>query len=450
LAVIAAAVLVTALLAPGRVVPDPVVAVVGETTVGCPVGDPVFGATTVTGVADQLTWSTVGGTPSELVNRFSVTDPAGVVEVTGDQSMGVLTTAVQHDRLVGLFCAPPSAVGWWDGVWVTAAQQSALMLSNLDETTASVTVTVIGETGPIPVSGLRQIPINRFETRTIDLNTFFRDAGVVQERPVSIALRAETGRVVASLRSQGELGQDWRQTSVAPAADLVIPGVPNVIGAGEGSSRLLFITNRGDATARVQVLGLGSGGTIPVAGAGEIAGGAQTSAEGIVIRPQTTTLLDLTQALSSETMGLVLHSLPYQEDGVAQPLTASLVVTSGNDMASVSAQPAMAGGMRLPVVKDASLVVTNPGQSAARLVLTYRDDNGTPVSSADVEATPGTVSIPLTAEAGSVDLSVEGSNLRVALVIPQLGATAGLLVAPLGLGGLTGLEVALGYDPSLG
>jgi hypothetical protein len=446
--VVAVAVLATALLAPFREVPDPVVTVVGDRLVVCPVGDPVFGATTVSGVGQNLSWSVLGGEASQPTTSFETTDPAAVVLATGDQSIGVLSTAIQRDWLTGVFCAAPTAAGWWDGVWVNDTQQSALILTNTDATTASVTLTVTSETGPLSLPGLRQIPVGRFETRVIDLNAFFRDAQVTADKPVAIALKVESGRVAGYLRSQGELGQDWRQSSVAPSTSLVVPGVPTVVGEGESSTRFLFLTNRGDSPARVTITGQGTGAAVPLAGDNEVEGGPETGG-GLIVRAQTTTVLDLSRALAGETIGVLIESVAYREGDEPQPVTAALVVT-GQDMASVGAQPALTGGMVLPARKDASLIVTNPGSETVALVLTTRDADGNLVESSEVQIAPGTLSLPLAAESGSVELVVQGPGLRAVLFVPQVGDVAGSIVAPLGAGGATGVDVTIAYDPTLG
>jgi hypothetical protein len=445
--VVAGATLTTALIAPGRAVPDPIVAVAGARDVVCPVGDPVFGTTTVRGVGEEFTWSSLGGEPSEPAKWLEQTDPAGALVVTGDQSMGLLTTAVQSDKLVGLLCGSPSATGWWDGVWVTEQQRSALVGTNMDASTALITLTVLGETKQLTVPGFRQIPIGRYETRVIDLNTFFGDAGLTVTRPVALTMKADSGRVVAFLRSQGELGQDWRQTSVAPATDLIVPGVPSG-DEGDTGARYLFVTNHGDQRARVQVLGQAAGAPVPLAGDEEI-GTSGTVTSGLSIAAHSTTVFELTQALAGEAIGLILHSLGYTEGDTPQPITAALVVT-GSDMASVAAQPALSGGQLVPVLKDASLSVTNPGTEAVVVKLSFRDAEGNPGESRDVQVNPGVAQIPLGAESGSVAIEVDGEGARVVLVVPQIGETPGLLFAPLGAGGATGLNVQIGYDPTLG
>jgi hypothetical protein len=444
---VAVAILTTALLAPGRAVPDPIVAVAGARDVVCPVGDPVFGQTTVQGVGETLVWSELGGEPGEAVQSILATDPASAIVVTGDQSMGMLSTAVQRTKLVGLLCSSPTATGWWDGVWVTEQQQSALIVTNMDASTATVTLTALGEIGQLTVPGFREIPIGRYETRIIDLNTFFTDAGITSTRPVALTLKADSGRVVAYLRSQGDLGEDWRQTSVAPATDLVVPGVPSG-GDGDTGGRYLFVTNHGDRRARVQILGQTAGAAVPIAGDAEIEGSGPATS-GLSIAPHSTMTFELTQALAGEAIGLILHSLPYTAEDEAQPITAALVVT-GEDMASVAAQPALTGGQLVPVLKDSSLTVTNPGAAEVVIALTYRDEDGFQLAHREVQVNPGVLTIPLEGESGSVQVEVEGDGARVVLVIPALGDVPGLIFAPLGAGGATGLNVQIGFDPTLG
>jgi hypothetical protein len=446
-AVLAVATLVTALLSPNRAVPDPVLAVVGERLVGCPAGDPVFGETNVAGVGAELTWSELGGEASEPVTRFDVTDPDGALVVTGDQSMGVLGTAIQHDTLTGQFCGSPASTGWWDGVWASDHQESALILTNVDSAGAVVTITVITETGQLSVPGLRSIPINPHETRTIDLKTFLNDAGIGVERPVSISLTAETGRVVAYLRSQGELGQDWRQSSVAPSTALVIPGVPTTAGEGESSSRFLFITNHGDQPARLEILGQGSGAAVPIVGRSDSESDSTSST--LVVRPRTMTVLDLSTALAGETIGVIVNAVPYHEGDDPQPVTATLVV-AGTDIGSVAAQPAMSGGMTIPAIANSSLVVTNPSSDSAIVQLSYLDEEGQETDLLEYEVPQGTLDIPVEADTGSIAITVRGGSVRAVLVVSQIGETAGLIVAPLGAGGASGLNVTIGYDPTLG
>jgi hypothetical protein len=167
------------------------------------------------------------------------------------------------------------------------------------------------------------------------------------------------------------------------------------------------------------------------------------------IPAHSTALLEITQALSGEAMALILDSAPYVEGDEPQPITAALVVT-GDDMASVAAQPVLTGGQLVPIVKDASLAVTNSGTEQATVALAFQDADGLATTSTEVQVNPGVTVIPLGAESGAVQVTVQGGDVRVVLVVPQVGETAGLSFAPLGSGGASGLNVQIGYDPTLG
>ncbi|MDR0415876.1 MAG: DUF5719 family protein, partial [Propionibacteriaceae bacterium] len=339
-------------------------------------------------------------------------------------------TAVQEGHLVANVCTGPVAAAWWDGVWSSDIQRSALVLTNIDATEAVVSVSLIGETGPIEAAGLRQIEIQRYSTRLIAFEAF----GIQSEAPFSVVLRSDRGRVTGLLRSQGELGEDWRAASTAPADHLVLPAVTTSQG-----DRYLFIANHGSSRAQVELFGLGAGPAVPLTG--EMAGAADPITGGLTVAAQTSTRIDVSQALANDLVGLELRS--------DQPITATLVVT-GPDMAAVGAQPALAGGMDLPVIPGASLTITNPGSDPVTVTLTQLSPEGEEVNRMDAVAFPGSRILALTAGSGSYRLTPGGPGLRAAVVIQQLGEAAGLAVAPLGVGGAVGLSVAIDYDPSFG
>jgi hypothetical protein len=432
-AVITVATLATAVLSPVRVIPALAITIEGDRSVACPIGDSAFGETKVAAVASSdLRFASLGGDPGEPTTRIELTDPAAPVVIWGDQSLGAISTAVQQNKLVAQICGSPVATAWWDGVWSTDIQNSALILTNTDPTEAIVSVGLIGDTGPIEAAGLRQIEIQRYSTRVVSFSTF----GIATESPFAVVLRSDRGRVAALLRSQGDLGEDWRASSAPPATDLVIPGQP----AGQGE-RYLFVTNHGSARASVDVLGLGTGPAVPLAGEAEIAGG--TEAEGALsVAAQTTTRIDVSQALSSGLVGLQLHA--------DQPITATLVATTGSDMAGIGAQSGLAGGLVVPVLQGTTLVVTNPGSQAVTVTVEPRSADGVGLGPVEVAVGPGTQEISLPSGGSQVALTADGPDLRAALVVTRIGETDGLAIAPLGSGGAVGLNVALGYDPALG
>ncbi|MDR1212551.1 MAG: DUF5719 family protein [Propionibacteriaceae bacterium] len=421
-AVVAVATVATAVLAPERSAAQPVIQVEGQRLVACPVGDPAFGPTTVSAAGQtELTSWQVGSEATASTIAFEVKDPGEPVVAVGDQSLGAVVTSVQHSKLQAVVCAPPISNGWWNGVWVTESQRSSLILTNIDSTAAIITISLHGESGPLTTTGLRDIEIPRFSTRVVPLNTY-----LTSEEPVAVALKTSQGRLMATLRSQGDLGTDWQQSAAAPAIDSVIPWSP----AGEGN-RLLFLTNpSSERRAEVQVEALGPEQSYIVAGA-----------ENVSIAPGATARVELGQALRGQGVGLRVTS--------TQPVSATLVAT-GPDLAGLSAQPPLGGGIVLPVVPGATLALTNPTDEEITLTLVRRDAEGAETAVEDIVAPPGSREVPVGASDGSIKLTASGLGLRVALVLTQIGQTEGLALAPLGVGGAAGLSLAIAYRPTIG
>ncbi|MDR1078999.1 MAG: DUF5719 family protein [Propionibacteriaceae bacterium] len=421
-AVLALATVATAVLAPERSAAQSVIPVEGQRLVACPVGDPVFGPTTVAAVGQtELTSWQVGSEVTAPALAIEVKDPGEPVVVVGDQSLGAVSTSVQHDKLQAVVCAPPISNGWWNGVWLTESQRSSLILTNIDSTAAIITISLHGESGLWPTTGLRDIEIPRFSTRVVALNTY-----LTTEEPVAVTLKASQGRLLATLRSQGDLGTDWQQSAAAPAVDSVIPWAP----AGEGN-RLLFVTNpSAERRAEVQVEALGEDQSYVIAGA-----------ENVSIAPGATTRVELGQALRGQGVGLRLTS--------TQPVSATLVAT-GSDLAGLSAQPPLGGGIVLPAIPGATLALTNPTDDEIVLTVVRRDAEGAETGVEDIVLSPGGRELSLGASDGSIGLTASGPGLRAALVLTQIGQTEGLALAPLGVGGAAGLNVVIAYRPTIG
>jgi hypothetical protein len=421
-ATVAVATVATAVLAPQGGAAQPVIPVQGQRQVACPVGDPAFGPTTVAAAAQtELTVWQVGSEATAPALSAELEDPAQPVVAVGDQSLGAVSTSSQHGKVQAVVCRPPISNGWWNGVWVTESQRSSLILTNIDSTAAVVTISLQGEAGPLETTGLRDLEIPRFSTRVVALNSY-----LTAEEPISVVLKASQGRLMATLRSQGDLGTDWQQSAAAPAVLSVIPWSP----AGEGN-RLLFLTNpSSDRRAEVQVEALGLEQSYVIAGAEEVS-----------VAPGATARVELSQALRGQGVGLRVTS--------TQPVSATLVAT-GPDLAGLSAQPGLGGGIVLPVVPGASLALANPTPDPITLTIARRDAEGSEVGLEEIVLAEGSLEAPLAGDAGSIMLTASGPDLRVALVLSRIGQTEGLALAPLGVGGAAGLNIAIAYRPTVG
>jgi hypothetical protein len=193
----------------------------------------------------------------------------------------------------------------------------------------------------------------------------------------------------------------------------------------------LFIANAAaDRRAEVTVEALTAAEPYTIAGA-----------EAVEVAAGATVRLELGQALRGEAVGLRIHS--------TQPITATLVATD-TDLSAVSSQPALAGGITLPLVADSVLALANPTAEPASLHLAYFDKDGNLASEQDVQVPEGSQEITWATTEGSVYLTTASSQLRLALVVNKVGSAEGWAVAPLGAGGAAGLNLVVDQDPTLG
>ncbi|MDR0959357.1 MAG: DUF5719 family protein [Propionibacteriaceae bacterium] len=416
IALLAAGGIVAALSTPAPVIEPTTVLASGERLLGCVVGDPTLGDVTVqaTGIEPVTIWQ-LGQPPSEPAIRASVTNPASAVVVSGGQSVGGIVQAVQGGQAMASLCSSPISSGWWNGVPVTADQFSTLVLTNVDDSQATVDVSLYGETGLISVAALNNTQISGQSTVSFSLND-----RVISETPIAVEVRATVGRVVATLRTYGAQGSDWQAPLEQTSTDLVIPGIPG--GAG---SRVLTITNTSERQTQVAVEALGAfENFVPV------------GAAAIDVGPLDTISLELGPALRQEALGLRLTS--------DQPVSASLVSVT-TDIAGVSAQPAFTGGIVLPSL-NGILALTNPDEEPAAVTITRLDPAGVPIDEVIVEVPRGSVEHVLEQFDGSILITTSADSLRAALLFTD----GGLSIVPLGSGGAVSTLVTMEHDPSLG
>jgi hypothetical protein len=183
-------------------------------------------------------------------------DGGVVVRATGALATGLEVEQVArvgdgpYRGLAGLRCEAPKRDAWFVGAGASVLDRSVLVLANVDDTAATVDVTVFGRTGradPRPGQGITVAPHSRL---LIPLETLAPDLKYVVTH-----VRSRQGRVVAALRhsrvvTPTPLGYDFVPQVLPPATNLVVPGIPQ----GPGY-RGLIIGNPGedDTTVSVQV-----------------------------------------------------------------------------------------------------------------------------------------------------------------------------------------------------
>lgn len=378
-------------------------------------------------------------------------EPAGVsvldnrtepVLVTAETSSGMGAVSLTRsssgpDRgLSATGCESAATQRWFAGVLLTDDAQADLVLANADTVDAAVDITIFGPDGRINAPGSRGIVIEAHGVRSVPLSVLATVDG-----PVTLLVESSAGRVAATLRQrlwQGTtpLGSDWIPATIAPATDLVLPGIV----AGEGD-RELVITNPGERTAGVVVELLGETGPAVVAGAEELE-----------VPAGATRSVELSAGLAGQPAGLRVTSEQPVVAGVRQSSADS---ADAQDPAWSAALPTLDSDGVWPVPAGAKAAVTlllsNPAATRAEVTIALGNELGgegdtstqtVPAGSTLAVAVPSATTPWVRVEAG-------GSEVRGALqVTERLGGVEGLALIPLVTPNSASIEIpAVVFDP---
>lgn len=367
---------------------------VGRTTTVCTTS-PATGATaTVSAVAVRkapgregtLTGTPIGSaSPLLSVDRQGFGDqqtaPETPVVLTGEGVMatagsGMVTSRATTGDQSGLMAAPctaPATEHWFVGVGATTSYRTELVLTNPDAGEAEVDLRFYGRNGIVVVPGSPGLTIEGGSSRTVSLDTL-----VTVEGPLTVSVRASTGRVSATALNRRSVdfeptGADWQISSVAPARSVVIPGIPE--GAG---TRTLVVANPGPTRAQVNVSVLGVDGAF-----------APTGAETLDVPPESTAEVAVAAGLAGAAAGIQLTS--------DQPVTGSVISEAiGRDaLPDLAVQPATSAIVQTGVVPlvylektDAQLVLSNGGDGDVPLSFEVYGYDGVKLDSDDVLLVP--------------------------------------------------------------
>lgn len=314
-------------------------------------------------------------------------------------------------------CEMPRTSAWLVGLVNGKDLTSEVVLTNPDDVTATVDLTLHGPSGRIAAAGSRSVDVKPHASVKVALSQL---VGATTE-PVAVHVAATQGRVGAVARmlrySQGAAdgsGVDWVAQAAAPREDVVLAAVPG--GAGR---RQLVVTNPGLRSAEVHLSVLTEAGPVTL-----------PTLESVSVGPQATAVFDAEALLGGKTVGLHLHA--------DVPVVAALSAVAGEagDLAVVGAARTFTGVATLPLaVKDltATLVVANPTEAPAAATLVVRGQNGAELARQQVELAANSsrgVALPA-AEAIVVDLEVTRGELAGDVVLTGDRGIAGLAVVPL-------------------
>ncbi|MGZ6804750.1 MAG: DUF5719 family protein [Nocardioidaceae bacterium] len=186
------------------------------------------------------------------VDRDALVVSASGVLAAGLEAEQVTRGEVGRDRgLAGLRCEAPRPEAWFEGAGTGTGEESILVLVNVDDTPATVDVSVFSTTGPAdprPGEGITIAPHTR---QIISLDTLAPDRSLM-----AVHVTSRRGRVAAAVRYSRvsglvPQGVDWLPETVPPAQRVVVPGIPQT---GNGQ-RFVLITNptQDDTSVDVQV-----------------------------------------------------------------------------------------------------------------------------------------------------------------------------------------------------
>nr|WP_269778585.1 DUF5719 family protein [Microlunatus antarcticus] len=336
-------------------------------------------------------------------------------------------------------CLVPSTSAWLPGIASGASDRTELVLSNPDDTEATVDLAFYGRNGRVAVPGSAGSDVPARSSRSVSLSGLI-DA----EGPLTVSVQATSGRVAAAarrIRTAGDApaGADWVVPAAAPATQVVVPAVP-----GDQGSRELVVTNPGElrTTVTVSVLGL-QGPFAPV------------GAETLELGPQSSGTLALADGLAGTGSGVALTS--------EQPVTAAVVSTSARDeaQADIAVQPATPALVRTGVSAvattrdvDAELVLSNAATTDVSVHFSVRSFAGVELRGGDVLlAAGGSATRRLTSPAPSyvvVDVP-EGSSVTGGVDLADTdGDVAGLASVPLVSPDTSGPPPVVEQDPAAG
>lgn len=186
----------------------------------------------------------------------TLTNDGLAVSATGELAAGLEVEQVTRgergrDRgLAGLRCDVPRRESWFVGGATTYKDISVLVLVNVDDTPATVDVSVFTRTGPADPRLGQGITVQPHRRVLMNLDTLAPDRTML-----AVHVLSRRGRVAAALRystldSHTTYGTDWVPPVQPPATSVVVPGLPK----GPGT-RFLIVTNptEDDTTVSVSV-----------------------------------------------------------------------------------------------------------------------------------------------------------------------------------------------------
>jgi len=346
--------------------------------------------------------SVTGAASGSLAPGFSVTQTERTVD---GQGRGLASTQCQPTGTDFWFVGPASGVG----------NRAVLVLTNPESATATVDVTFHGRGGLVDAPGARGVQVQPRSSVELRL-----DEVAPGEKVLAVHVQVRVGRLSAAITETDVFGfeprgTDWFPQAVAPATDLVVPGVPAVNQGRKTQVHLDIVAPEEAAVVTLSII-TPEGSFVP------------QGADVVDVPASGVTSVDLTEALRGDPAAIVISS--------DAPVTAGARVELANpdlfgDVLYLAAAnpldaPAVVPDNRTSADLQTRLILTAPDEGATAVVTGFA--GGKQWTAARVDLAAGTTQV-VTVEPPKA----KGNKKRT--------ESYGLVVTPGGAGPLYGVRM---------
>ncbi|BEP14656.1 hypothetical protein acdb102_29670 [Acidothermaceae bacterium B102] len=284
---------------------------------GIVAGAPTITATTVTSKASDFAPASadLGLIPygDAFGGRIDKGNRALAITATGPSAVGFGATQVTRATtglsrgIAATSCAAPSTEFTFVGGSTAVGNQLKLVLTNVDDATASVDIALIGKDGPVNTQGAQGVQVPPHTRRSIDLVKLGPN-----ETELTTMVSAVTGRVAAAeltsrLTGTVARGLEWIPDAGPASRRSLVPGM-----MAEPGKRTLVIADPGATAANVAVQVVSDSGTFTPNNLEDV----QVPAGGL-------TSIDVTGPLAGHPGALLITSDQPVVAGASQELTST-------------------------------------------------------------------------------------------------------------------------------
>jgi len=184
-----------------------------------------------------------------------------VVQASGSLAQGLDVEQTSGTSLPTAACGSPGTDFWFLGPGQRTAPRIQLYLMNPSGQTADADVDIFTDAGPLQETTDTGISVPAHGMIVQSLAT-----ALANSRSITLHVRTSVGQVVAAVQESTGTGQGaWLPAAQAPSTQLVIPGLPGVVG-----TRQVYVAVPGIKDANIQVTAVTSRGSYQPTGASGI------------------------------------------------------------------------------------------------------------------------------------------------------------------------------------